>query len=180
MGKSESRARPLRTAWGILPPRRSVQPVTRKPAIESRLSCLRGARTNRSVPFDRLLSTFALNNAVSINLFAYDFLWVGELCLVERSGYCDLLRLPLTPDSLPKQNIYIYMFLLSRSEKNGYNWAKDLFFNKQVFVPFFFLKNLKCKATFGTVAITLFFFFYQVKCKVTFGTVAISLRFNLG
>jgi hypothetical protein len=34
-----------------------------------------------------------------INLFADDFLWVGELCLVERSGYCDLLRLPLTPDS---------------------------------------------------------------------------------
>ncbi len=38
-----------------------------------------------------------------INLFAYDFLWVGELCLVERSGYCDLLRLPLTPDSLAKK-----------------------------------------------------------------------------
>lgn len=37
--------------------------------------------------------------AMPINLFADDFLWVGELCLVERSGYCDLLRLPLTPDS---------------------------------------------------------------------------------
>jgi hypothetical protein len=74
-------------------------PVTRKPELKSPIVSPRRA----GQPLRAVRPTFVIFrtriDAMPINLFAYDFLWVGELCLVERSGYCDLLRLPLTPEA---------------------------------------------------------------------------------